>query len=387
MLTKFKRGATWYVRGTVAVGERSKSVYESTRLRDEAQAETYRALLEASCIDELLHGSKHKVTFEKALVSYGESGGSDRFMEPLLDRFGAMVLRDIGQSDLDLAARELYPACQADTLNRQCYTPFISVYNHAVTNGWADLRKWKRPRKAKGTRAIRVKGKRAGSSPTTYDKAARFVEAMSPAAGMLMTFMFYTGMRPIEAFMLDADCVNVEGRWISLKHTKTGEPRGVPIHEFIAPILASLLKRNSLAEDGRLFRTQRGIPYRDKDDGGGQMKTAILGARKRTEVDGVSPYCGISPYTARHTVSTQLVVNGVHPYIKDQILGHAVTDMSRLYTDVPQQPLIDAINTLPVPDAWRFLPWLEDPLGHSLKLVKGTGRRTDLEEKKKAAGG
>jgi site-specific recombinase XerD len=50
----------------------------------------------------------------------------------------------------------------------------------------------------------------------------------------------------------------------------------------------------------------------------GQIKTAIRNARSRSGV------LGISPYTARHTVSTQLVVNGVHPHIKDQILGHAV---------------------------------------------------------------
>jgi integrase/recombinase XerD len=66
---------------------------------------------------------------------------------------------------------------------------------------------------------------------------------------------------------------------------------------------------------------------------------------------------------ARHTVSTQLVVNGVHPHIKDQILGHAVDDMSRLYTQVPQVSLIEAINTLPVIKAWGDAPWMKDPRG------------------------
>jgi hypothetical protein len=36
--------------------------------------------------------------------------------------------------------------------------------------------------------------------------------------------------------------------------------------------------------------------------------------------------------------STQLVVEGVHPHKKDQILGHAADDMSRHYTHVPQAP-------------------------------------------------
>jgi len=36
------------------------------------------------------------------------------------------------------------------------------------------------------------------------------------------------------------------------------------------------------------------------------------------------------------------------PYIKDQILGHAADNVSHLYTNV-QQPLIEAINTMPAP--------------------------------------
>jgi hypothetical protein len=68
----------------------------------------------------------------------------------------------------------------------------------------------------------------------------------------------------------------------------------------------------------------------------------------------------------------------VHPHIKDQILGHAVTDMSRHYTNVPQAPLIEAINTLPVPPAWRALPWWENPLEWVGRRLEGIGKRNDL---------
>jgi len=103
------------------------------------------------------------------------------------------------------------------------------------------------------------------------------------------------------------------------------------------------------------------------------MKTAIRGARRRSGVE------GISPYTARHTVSTQLVINGVHSHIKDQILGHAVDDMSRHYTNVPQVPLINAINTLPVIASWAAAPWMKDPVGMSKQYVEGMGARNDLK--------
>ena len=326
--------------------------------------------------DELLHGDEEVRTFAEAVSSHVTAGGSPRFLAPLLHRFSDRKLKSFTQSDLDDAARDLYAACTRETRIRQCYAPFNAVWNHAVYQGWASLRKWQRPRKQKGTNVVQLKKARAGTRPVAYDRAAKFVSVMSPAPAMLMTALFYTGMRPIELFSLEAGDVDVEGRWIVLTKTKTGEPRGVPMHEFLAPLFASLT-----LQSGVLFRTPRGLAYEPKDEGGGQLKTAINGARRRVASLG-APINDVSPYTARHTVSTQLVINGVHPHIKDQILGHAATDMSRHYTNVPHAPLIDAINTLPVPDLWRSLAWWADPLAWRPRLAEGAGRRTDLERKK-----
>lgn len=179
-------------------------------------------------------------------------------------------------------------------------------------------------------------------------------------------------MRPIELFALEAGDVDIEKRWLVVRSSKTGEPRGVPIHDFLAPVLRSLLQRPRLRSNGKVFRTHKGEPYPILENAGGQLKSAIRGARERSGIK------DISPYTARHTVSTQLVVNGVHPYVKDQILGHAVDDMSRRYTNVPQQPLIDAINGIAVPAMWEGAEWLADPLAWSRKLAGEQGKRTDL---------
>jgi integrase/recombinase XerD len=301
------------------------------------------------------------------------AGGSTRFLGEevngkwtrLLGHFETTTLHTISQDDLNAAADKLYPNTQHDTRNRQCFTPFIAVWNHALPD---NPRKWKRPKKPKGTNVRRLKPVRAGTKPVPYERASKFVLAMSPAPAMVMTALFYTGMRPIELFVLSDEMVNIPGRWITLANSKIGEPRGVPIHEFLVPLLTPLVERG-----GILFRSPRGTPYPVRDDISGQMKTAIRGARNRSGVQDVSPY------SARHTVSTQLVVNGVHSHMKDQILGHAVDDMSRRYTNVPQRPLIDAINTLPVIAAWADVPWMKDPVGMSKKYVDGMGARNDLK--------
>lgn len=380
-LKLYKRGKVWWISGTV----HGQAVRESTRAHDKEVAEAIRVKKEAGLVSDHVFGPKATRTFAQAVESYLKAGGDARFIGGLegglLGHFYNTPLKDIRQNDLDDASRKLYPTAQPETRNRQCYTPFVAVWNHAVKNGWADVRQWSRPKKPKGTNVVRITKRRAGTFPVEYEHAARFIAAMSPGPAMLMTTLFYTGMRPIELFALEAGEVNVAGRWITLTHTKTGEPRGIPIHEFLVHIFESLLKRPGLDKEPRLFRTPRGEPYEEiatdeEGRGGGGLKSAINGARRRSGIK------DIAPYTGRHSCSTGLVVAGVHPHIKDQILGHAADDMSRHYTNVPQAPLIEAINKLPVPDAWRKLPWLENPLSWSGRLAEGTGRRTDLEKQR-----
>lgn len=364
------RGKVWWIRGTV----HGQTVYESTGTHDKEVAEALRIKREAGLVSDHVYGAKATRTFAHAVESYLKAEGDARFVgtldSGLLGHFYDKRLADIKQNDLDAAATKLYPTAQPETRNRQCYTPFIAVWNHAVKNGWAEVRLWSRPKKPKGTNVVRIRSQRSGQSPVDYERAAKFVAAMSPAPAMVMTFLFYTGLRPIEAFALAAEDVYVGKRWLVVRKSKTGEPRGVPLHSFLCSWIQPLVDRGGL-----LFRGPRGEAYKEVQEGGGGLKTAINGARKRSGIKDVSPYTG------RHTVSTQLVVNGVHPHIKDQILGHAADSMSRHYTNVPQAPLIEAIDTLPVPTAWRALPWLAAPLEWQSRLAEGTGKRTDLEKR------
>lgn len=377
-LVKRKGSDHWYIRGTV----RGKSVFETTGTDDKKAAEQILIKRDAQLLEESIHGRTATITFAEAASSYIASGGSPRFLGEfknekwtgLIGEFGTRKLNTITQSDLDAAATKLFPAAQYMTKNRQCHAPFISVWNHAVRNKWADPRQWVRPRKPKGTMLKFTQKKvRAGTKPVGYDRAAEFVLAMSPSPAMLMTAFFYTGMRPIELFTLEAEQVSIKNRCITLQASKSGEEREVPMHEFLVPLFTGLCKRG-----GFLFRTPRGEPYEPKEDGGGQMKTAINGARRRSGIK------DIAPYTGRHSVSTQLVINGVHQFVKDQIMGHAkpTNDMSRHYTNVPRPQLLEAINTLPIVDRWANAPWMKDPIAWASKLAEGTGKRNDLRAKK-----
>lgn len=367
---------TFYIRGTL----KGENVFRTTGLAIKAKAEEERIKLENEIIDASIHGKRATVAFQEAALYYRKQGGSPRFLgeydektgkwSGLIGHFWDVKLTSISQGDLDEAAIILYPNGNYQTRNRQCHAVFIAVWNKATDKHWCEKRNWKRPRKPKGTH--QAQKKRAGTKATTYERGWQFVKEMSPAAAMLMTAFFYTGMRPIELFILEAKHVNVEGRWIYLPGSKTGEQRGVPMHEVLVPLFTGLKKRG-----GILFRTQRGVAYEPKDEdgqGGGQMKSAINGARRRSGIT------DIAPYTGRHTVSSYLLMNGTAETFIDDILGHARddSDMRRRYMHLPQPNLIAEINKLPIIDGWANAPWMHDPLAWAHKLVAGTGRRTDL---------
>tara|TARA_E500000318_G_scaffold86450_1_gene82913 strand:- start:361 stop:1278 length:918 start_codon:yes stop_codon:yes gene_type:complete len=296
------------------------------------------------------------VTFLQGALSHLEEGGSPRFLgkrndeagkwDGLIGKLGDSLLSSVDQKTLDTIAKDLYLNAAPDTRNRQAYTPFIAVWNHCAVNGWCDRREWRRPWRSQGTR-LRSAHRRTGSFPVPYERAAEFVPAMWPLDAINMTILFYTGMRPIELMPLEDTQVWHDDRWLVLPTSKTGEPRGVPIADTIAPILRALTDTFKGVIINRFNQsTGRIESYPEFEDAGGQFGTAIRYSQRATGIT------DISPYTARHCVSTYLVAAGVHTHIKAQILGHVVTEMSRVYTELPQESLFQAIDKLPGPVLW-----------------------------------
>ena len=155
-----------------------------------------------------------------------------------------------------------------------------------------------------------AKAYRAGDRPVAYEHAARFV-AMSPAPAMIMTTLFYTGMRPIELFALEARNVDVAGRWLLVEKIQDRRwPRRADPRVPCAPVRVTAAATRP-GRGAAIVPHPQGGPYPPVLDGGGGIKSAVRNARERLAAAG-TPIRDISPYTARHTASTQLIINGVH---------------------------------------------------------------------------
>jgi integrase len=281
MSLKLKRRAGrphWYIFGTV----RGVSIRESTRVADHKTAEAIRARREWEIIQRSVFGAEATATFVGAAVSYLEGGGERTYLKPIIARVGSMPLAKIDQAFIEKTARALYPNASPATLNRQAFTPIAAVLNHAAKRGLCARKTVERLAQPKG----RVRW-------ITFEEAERLLTACSPHLRPLVMFLLGTGARMSEALYLDWREVDLAGAHVTFLDTKNGEHRGIPLHARLVNELRGLRH-----PQGRVFRTNTGLPYAEKESGGGQIKTAFRGACRRA---GLADF---TPHDCRHTWAT-----------------------------------------------------------------------------------
>jgi len=348
----------WYVRGTI----HGQKIYESSGIPHKdlktpsSRIRDYREKRITELREAYIYGKAYSATFLDAALNYLKSGGSPRYLGEhkdgqwtgLIGKVGHLKIREIDQEQLSDIAHEMYGNCTSETQNRQFWTPFIAVWKHN-TKGQKPLCpyvEWQRPK--------RNKNKARSRKPSSYEEAIEFINALSYPAAKVMFFLFWTGCRPLEAYDLETASLYPENDWIVLDETKTDMPRGIPMHKCLKPLLSFLKDQDHqhvfLNKLGKRYPSNRRYNKAGRIiyNAGGQMASPLHSARDKTSIN-------ITPYVARHTVSTNLIwPGGVNELIKDEILGHASeNEMSRHYTHLPRKPLIDAINKLGYPEGLR----------------------------------
>jgi integrase len=268
----------WYIHGTV----RGISICESTGVADQKAAEAIRARREWEIVQRSVFGAEATATFVAAAVSYLEAGGERLFLKQIIARIGSMPLAKIDQSVIEQTARALYPNGTPATLNRQAFTPIAAVLKHAARRGLCAHRVIERPSQPKG----RVRW-------ITFEEAERLLDACAPHLRPLVMFLLGTGARMSEALSLEWREVDLAAAHVTFLDTKNGEDRGVPLHARLVSELRALRH-----QQGRVFRTNAGLPYAEKESAGGQIKTAFRGACRRAGLE------DFSPHDCRHTWAT-----------------------------------------------------------------------------------
>lgn len=245
-----KRSPNWLVIGTVA-GVR---VFESTGTADRTRAELYRVKREREIYDAARLGEVRPATFADAVTVYLNKGKKGRFLTPLLDHFKETPLPQIGQTEIDEAARVLYPNAKASTLNRQIYGPMVAVMRSAVRSRLpgAYVPIWERREE-----------ERPMVTPADDAHLAALLPHLPPGLSALVLLMTFTGLRTGEALRVqETDC---RDGFAHVGKTKNGDPRMVPLPdgwEYPAGGWGYVTSQG-VGKALRAAHKAAGLPYRD----------------------------------------------------------------------------------------------------------------------------
>ena len=275
-VTKRGKSPYWYIRGTV----KGKYVDESTGTLDRKLAEDIKIKTEARILHESVHGCRSTITFLEAAIGYMENGGEKWTLPPLINYFGEKSLNEIGQIEIDEAAKRLYPNAKNSSKTRLIYTPMSAILKWADKRDLYSYKPLARPKIPKSKIVF-----------LNYAEADSLINACPPHLKPLVLFFLHTGARSCEAMNLDWRDVNLQMRQIRFVDTKNGESRSVPLHNEILAALANMPHR-----EGKVFRKADGTEYKSRDSD--CFKKSFQNAVKRAGI------VHISPHKLRHTWAT-----------------------------------------------------------------------------------
>lgn len=288
MLTTYRRGKVYWLRGTLA----GRRIHRSTGTTDRPLAEQIRADAEAREWKRHIYGPEAVLTFAQAVILYVDAGKSSRFLTPVLAHFKDAPIKDIKPGSIRQAAVTLYPNAGPATRNRQVISPAQAVINHAAEAGLCQ--------------PIRVKRftvQKTEKQHATLPWVESFSSAANPSIAALAWFMFLTGARISSALKLTWADVELTSGTALLRKPKGQDDVRVHLPPMLVAMLANL--------EGDKAGWQKVFGYRSRNSVTRAWDAAIRAA-------GI---CRITPHGCRHGFATGLLREGVDP-ITVAHLGH-----------------------------------------------------------------
>jgi integrase len=287
-VTRRKGRKTFYITGTI----NGVRIREGSGTNQRAVAEKIRAKREAELIEAGIFGSPQATTFAQAAILYIEAGHNPRFLKPIIQSIGDLVIADLTPGEIRDLANKLYPEAKASTRNRQVIAPIMAVVNCAADRGLCQT-----------IRVRRFKENKVQTKSVDRDWIEAFrAKAVNPWIGALAEFMFTTGARLGEALSLSPRDLDLVGRVARVSQTKNGEA-----HDYLlVPDLASLLRQLPPRKDRVFGYSQRRHIYQ-------AWKQTCLAAG----IDYVPPH-----QAGRHSFATEMIVRNQQDVATTAALGN-----------------------------------------------------------------
>jgi integrase len=258
--------------------------------------------------------AKQTLTFADAVGQYIETGGSKRYLEPIVRLIGLMPAADVDQPTcLDVVGR-LYPNCTAATTNRQVWTPINAVLR------FVDIRApLKRP---KGHDRLPTVDKAALPTDGWFDAVS---EHLAPSKRALLLLISLHGLRISEAARRTPADVDPKRWTLTLPNTKDGSPYVIQLSR---PVIDALMAYDWRGGKWLFGTSERGNIDRD--------------LRKACAKAGVEPYG--SHKIGRHSFAAKILEEGKSlPYLKQAGRWKSLKAVER-YAHLAQSEVNDEVR-------------------------------------------
>lgn len=165
----------------------------------------------------------------------------------------------------------------------------------------------------------------------TADEWHRLLQAAAPHLRGILTVLYGIGPRKGELLKLEWPDVDLSRREFTLRHTKNGETRVVPMTPQVHHVFVECWR-------GRRLDTQRVFLYKERPVQ--RLGTAFKAACRRAGI------IGLRLHDLRHTATTNLRRAGVDTATAMKIVGHKSDRMHRRYNTIEPDDLHAAVAKL-----------------------------------------
>ena len=166
----------------------------------------------------------------------------------------------------------------------------------------------------------------------TDEEETRLLKECPPYLRPIVITALYTGMRRGEILSLQWNQVDLEKDIITIKRTKSGKDRLVPMGESLKNLLL-LLRSETSPSDYVFLYPPTMKPFTD-------IKRSFITAIRKAKVQ------GLRFHDLRHTYASRLIANGADIITVRDLLGHYSVEVTQRYTHSNHSQKRQAVETL-----------------------------------------
>jgi integrase/recombinase XerD len=170
------------------------------------------------------------------------------------------------------------------------------------------------------------------------DEMGELICAVSPPiAKVVLTTLFYTGMRISECLNLLIEDVSFNDGIITVRNTKNKKDRHIPIHKHLAPVLRHYrehIRKNTVCAYFFVSRNNN------------RVSPDYINRVLRETTQKLKWNKKVTCHIIRHSFASSLVSKNVNIVNIQKLLGHTSLSTTSIYTHTNISDLIKAVNTI-----------------------------------------